>query len=280
MCLQAVKILPDSRYRLSARVKTEAGSEEVQLFASDYGGEKLSVSSALTEYTEISLEFTSARTAKEMLITLMHPSGPGKGYVDDVQLTRLGDAPPPVVQEFMAFTPRTLEVEGGAAQQPEETLAWFQDAKFGMFIHWGVYSAMPEGSEWVMHQQAFTPEYYRQRAEDPQTGFTAAHYDPADWAKLARTAGMRYMVLTTRHHDGYALFDSQHGKQLDERAASRSGFDSRLRRRRAAGRAARRSLLFTDELALPGLLRRHGQGGQTQRVGLPDRGVAPRKRTA
>ena len=210
MCLQAVKILPDSRYRLSARVKTEAGSEEVQLFASDYGGEKLSVSSALTEYTEISLEFTSARTAKEMLITLMHPSGPGKGYVDDVQLTRLGDAPPPVVQEFMAFTPRTLEVEGGAAQQPEETLAWFQDAKFGMFIHWGVYSAMPEGSEWVMHQQAFTPEYYRQRAEDPQSGFTAAHYDPADWAKLARTAGMRYMVLTTRHHDGYALFDSQH----------------------------------------------------------------------
>jgi alpha-L-fucosidase len=205
-----VAIIPDSRYRLSAQVRTEAGSEEVQLTASDYGGAKMSVSSALTEYTPVSLEFISAHTAKELLITLTHPGGPGTSYVDDVKLTRLGDAPPPVVQEFMAFTPRTIESEGGAAQQPDETLAWFQDAKFGMFIHWGVYSSMPEGSEWVMHQQAYTPEVYRQRAEDTTNGFTAAEYNPADWAKLAKTAGMKYMVLTTRHHDGYALFDSRH----------------------------------------------------------------------
>jgi alpha-L-fucosidase len=210
MCSQNVGIIPDSRYRLSAYVRTEAGSEEVQLMAGDYGGAKLSVSSALTEYTPVSLEFVSAHTAKEMVITLMHPGGPGKGYVDDVQLTRLGEAPPPVVQEFMALTPRTIEEEGGAAQQPDETLAWFQDAKFGMFIHWGVYSSMPEGSEWVMHQEAYTPEVYRKRAEDPTNGFTAAKYNPADWAKLAKTAGMEYMVLTTRHHDGYALFDSRH----------------------------------------------------------------------
>lgn len=210
LCAQVVKISPDSRYRLSARVRTEAGSEEVQLIASDYGGVQMSVSSALTEYREVSLEFITARTTTEMLITLMHPSGPGKGYADDVQLTRLGDAPAPVVQEFMKFAPRTIAEEGGAAQQPDETLAWFQEAKFGMFIHWGVYSSMPEGSEWVMHDRAFTPEYYRQRAEDPRTGFTAAHYDPAGWAKLAKAAGMRYMVLTARHHDGYALFDSRH----------------------------------------------------------------------
>jgi alpha-L-fucosidase len=210
MCSQSVPIMPDSRYRLSAYVRTESGAEEVQLSAGDYGGPKMSVSSALTEYTPVSLEFISAHTAKELLITLMHPGGPGKGYVDDVVLTRLGDAPPPVVQEFMNFTPRTIESEGGAAQQPDETLAWFQDAKFGMFIHWGVYAAMDEGAEWVMHQQAYTPEFYRQRAEDPTNGFTAAKYDPADWAKLAKSAGMKYMVLTTRHHDGYALFDSRH----------------------------------------------------------------------
>jgi alpha-L-fucosidase len=210
MCSQNAPILPDSRYRLSAQVRTEAGSEEVQLIASGYGGAKLSVSSALTAYTPVSLEFVSAHTAKEVVITLMHPGGPGSAYVDDVQLTRLGDAPPAVVQEFMAFTPRPLEEEGGAAQQPDETLAWFQNAKFGMFIHWGVYSSMPEGSEWVMHQQAYPPEVYRKRAEDPTNGFTAAKYNPADWAKLAKAAGMKYMVLTTRHHDGYALFDSRH----------------------------------------------------------------------
>ncbi len=210
MCSQKVPIEPNSLYRLSAYVRTEAGSEEVMMMASEYGGEKLSVSSALTEYTRISLEFVTAHTAREMLITLMHPGGPGTGYVDEVVLTRLGDAPPPVIQDFMKFEERPIRSEGGVAQQPDETLAWFQDAKFGMFIHWGVYSSMPEGSEWVMHQEAYTPEVYRQRAEDPEKGFTAAKYNPADWAKLAKTAGMKYMVLTTRHHDGYALFDSRH----------------------------------------------------------------------
>lgn len=210
MCAQYVNIVPDSRYRLSAKVRTEAGSEEVLVMVSEYGGSKLSVASALTEYTPVSLEFVTARTAKRILITLMHPGGPGIGYVDDVELVRLGDAPPPKVQEFIAAPPRARLEEGGVAQQPEENLRWFHDAKFGMFIHWGVYSSMPEGSEWVMHQQAYPPEVYRKRAEDPTTGFTAAKYNPAEWAELARTAGMKYTVLTTRHHDGYALFDSRH----------------------------------------------------------------------
>lgn len=210
LAAQAIKIVPDSRYRLSARVRTEVGAEEVQLIASDYGGLPMSVSSARTDYTEISLEFVSARTAQEMLITLMHPSGPGKGYADEVQLTRLGPAPPPQVQEMLVPAGRILAEEGGAAQQPDEVLAWFQAAKFGLFIHWGVYAAMDEGAEWVMHERAYPPETYRRRAEDPVNGFTAASYRPADWAALARRAGMRYVVLTARHHDGYALFDSRH----------------------------------------------------------------------
>lgn len=210
MCTQNVPIKPNSRYRLSARVRTEAGSEEVQLIARDYGGVPASAASALAEYQQISVEFDTAHTAKEVSITLIHPGGPGTGYADDVQLVRLGDAPPPVVQEFMDFPAHKIEEQDGVAQLPAEKLTWFEDAKFGMFIHWGVYASMPEGNEWVMHEKAFTPEYYRQRAEDPATGFTAAKYQPADWAALAKAAGMRYMVLTTRHHDGYALFDSRH----------------------------------------------------------------------
>lgn len=210
MCTQTVRITPNSRYRLSARVRTEAGSEEVQLIVRDYGGEPASVASALTEYQEVSVEFDAALTAKEINITLIHPGGPGTAYVDDVKLVRLGEVPPPAVQEFMPFPDRKVAEEAGVAQQPAEAVTWFEDAKFGMFIHWGVYSSMPEGNEWVMHSKAFTPEYYRQRAEDPANGFTAAKYQPADWAALAKAAGMRYMVLTTRHHDGYALFDSRH----------------------------------------------------------------------
>jgi alpha-L-fucosidase len=104
----------------------------------------------------------------------------------------------------MEFIPRKIEEEGGAAQQPDETLAWYQEAKFGMFIHWGVYSAT-DGPEWFMHDRRVTPEAYRAQVEDPKIGFTAAAYDPADWAQLAKSAGMRYAVLTTRHHDGFAL---------------------------------------------------------------------------
>ncbi|NDV62912.1 alpha-fucosidase [Puniceicoccales bacterium CK1056] len=210
LCAQVVEIRPNSRYRLSAFVKTEAGAEEVQLIASDYGGAKMSVSSALTEYTEVSLEFVSARTAKDMLVILMHPSGPGKGYADTIHLEYLGEAPPLKVQSFIEPQERPILSEGGAAQKSDAEMDWYFDAKFGMFIHWGVYAAMDEGSEWVMHNKAYPPDEYRIRAENPVDGFTASEFDPADWAELAKTAGMQYMVLTARHHDGYALFDSQH----------------------------------------------------------------------
>jgi alpha-L-fucosidase len=79
-----------------------------------------------------------------------------------------------------------------------------------MFIHWGVYSSIEKGNEWVMHNKVITPDDYRARAEDPDSGFTAAKFNPSEWAELAKKAGMEYMVLTTRHHDGYALFDSKH----------------------------------------------------------------------
>jgi alpha-L-fucosidase len=82
--------------------------------------------------------------------------------------------------------------------------AWFDQARFGMFIHWGVY-AVPGRGEWVMHQERIPPAEYAALARR----FNPRHYDPQAWAALAREAGMKYMVLTTRHHDGYSLFDSR-----------------------------------------------------------------------
>ena len=81
--------------------------------------------------------------------------------------------------------------------------AWFNEATFGMFVHWGLYSLLGLGEQ-VLFRGHLKPSEYFTLAED----FNAPNYDPSEWARMARDAGMRYMVLTTKHHDGYCLFDS------------------------------------------------------------------------
>lgn len=84
-----------------------------------------------------------------------------------------------------------------------EKYRWFREAGLGMFIHWGVY-AVPGRGEWAMQQEQIPLEEYDRHIPE----FTAANYDPDDWARLAANAGMRYMVLTAKHHDGFCLFDT------------------------------------------------------------------------
>ncbi|TAD86010.1 MAG: hypothetical protein EAY75_09790 [Bacteroidetes bacterium] len=208
--VQETKVKPNSLYRISAFVKTESGAEEIQLKISDYGGAAKSVSSALTEYSKVIIDFQTAFTADNLLISFIHPTGNGSGYADQVELTYLGEAPKPQIQEFIKIPQRTIKEDNGFSQLPDEKMDWFLNDKFGMFIHWGVYAAMPEGSEWVRHQEAWGQEYYQRRARDSNTGFTAAKFDAGEWAALAKKAGMKYMALTTRHHDGFALFNSKH----------------------------------------------------------------------
>lgn len=86
---------------------------------------------------------------------------------------------------------------------PEKDMAWWRDAKFGVFVHWGLY-AIPARGEWYMHNEKVSAETYAKLAGE----FHPHHYDPVSWAKLAKTAGARYMVMTARHHDGFALWDS------------------------------------------------------------------------
>ena len=94
-------------------------------------------------------------------------------------------------------------------------LQWFREARFGLFIHWGVYAVpagfwqgKPVGAEWIMHQGKIPVADYRAFAKD----FTAAKYDPEAWAQLAADAGMKYVVITAKHHDGFALFDTAHSE--------------------------------------------------------------------
>ncbi len=86
----------------------------------------------------------------------------------------------------------------------EARMKWFLDARFGMFIHWGVYS-IPARGEWVRSYEEIPKEDYMRYFEE----FDPKDYNPRAWAKLAKQAGMKYVVLTAKHHDGFCLFDSQ-----------------------------------------------------------------------
>ncbi|HTE34334.1 MAG TPA: alpha-L-fucosidase, partial [Chryseolinea sp.] len=81
---------------------------------------------------------------------------------------------------------------------------WFQDAKFGLFIHWGVYSVLGDG-EWVMNQQQIPTKIY----EKIPSFFNPTDFDAKAWVQMAKTAGMKYITITSKHHDGFAMWDSK-----------------------------------------------------------------------
>lgn len=85
---------------------------------------------------------------------------------------------------------------------PADT-AWFRHDRFGMFIHWGLYS-MPARHEWVKTREKLTEDRYDLYFKY----FNPDLYDPKDWARRAKEAGMRYAVFTTKHHEGFCMFDS------------------------------------------------------------------------
>lgn len=90
-----------------------------------------------------------------------------------------------------------------SADQPPRT-AWFTEARFGMFVHYGLYS-LAARHEWIRHNDHLSDAHYQRYFDH----FRADRYDPSAWAAQARRAGMRYAVLTSKHHDGFCLWDSE-----------------------------------------------------------------------
>lgn len=88
-------------------------------------------------------------------------------------------------------------------EEYEKRIVWFREARFGLFVHYGLYS-IPAMGEWLRSNEEVPPEDYEHYISD----FTAEHCDPAAWVRMAARAGMKYAVLTAKHHDGFCLFDS------------------------------------------------------------------------
>jgi alpha-L-fucosidase len=100
----------------------------------------------------------------------------------------------------------TGAVPPGAAQAPAnvpDRLQWFREAKFGLFIHWGAYAIVGR-EEWARQLLQIPREEYRTLA----LGFDPVAFDPDAWAALAKDAGAKYVVITSKHHDGFAIYDS------------------------------------------------------------------------
>jgi alpha-L-fucosidase len=109
-------------------------------------------------------------------------------------------------------------IRQSSGQRPEARrdprLNWWREAKFGMFIHWGLY-AVPAGEwkgepipgigEWIMYRARIPVKEYERLAAQ----FNPVKFDAAEWVSLARRAGQKYLVITSKHHDGFCLFDSQ-----------------------------------------------------------------------
>jgi alpha-L-fucosidase len=115
----------------------------------------------------------------------------------------------------LAATLVTMSCKPQVKESPQpDRLQWWTDAKFGLFIHWGVYS-VPAGTyngkqiesigEWIMYNGEIPSATYKEYAKN----FNPVNYNPEAWVKMAKDAGMKYIVITSKHHDGFGLFDSK-----------------------------------------------------------------------
>lgn len=91
--------------------------------------------------------------------------------------------------------------------EKEKRMQWFEDAKLGIFIHWGIYAVNGIDESWSFFNNYISYEDYMKQLE----GFTAENYNPEEWADLIAESGAKYAVLTTKHHDGVALWDTECG---------------------------------------------------------------------
>jgi len=160
---------------------------------------------------------------------------------------RLAAWPVDVFQTLLPPDPETAEAK--AARAKRETAArterearaarrraWFNEAKFGLFVHWGLYAVPARNNKgpyvsWMMNNEGIPVEDYEKYADQ----FKPTKFDPAEWMRILKSAGMRYLILTSKHHEGFCMFDS---KLTDYDAVDRAAKRDFVRELIAAARAA------------------------------------------
>ncbi|MCP4725046.1 MAG: alpha-L-fucosidase [bacterium] len=106
---------------------------------------------------------------------------------------------------ILLITPAVSQTQESIDEKAKR-LQWFEDAKLGIFIHWGIYAVNGIDESWSFYNEYIPYNDYM----DQLSGFTASKYDPSDWADLIKESGAKYAVLTSKHHDGVALWDTKY----------------------------------------------------------------------
>jgi len=206
-----VRLRPKSKYKLSAWVRTGSGSDEIQMNLTGLGNNSVSAVSAVADWVKLEKTFVTDEGQNSACVEIYHPATASKlsAFADDIQIEYLGEYVSKKMAGIKQLLVRKARTDLGISQQPNEKLDWLREARFGMFIHWGLYSGLAKG-EWGMENAGIPPETYKKLAY-PESGnqyFDASQFNADDWASLAQSAGMRYMNMVAQHHDGYALFKS------------------------------------------------------------------------
>lgn len=208
-----IKLKPNSKYKIKAYLKTHVGAEEIQLNIDGLKYNNISVASALTKWTLIEEFFQTSAKQETAILEFYHPLSfaDNSAWVDNVKIEYIGEAEDEKRKGLTMPMKRNAKEDLGIVQQEDDKMQWFLDSKYGLFIHWGLYAGPAQG-EWYMRNKSISIDDYRKLAykESGDSYFSAESFDAAEWADLAKRSGMKYMTLTTQHHDGYALFKSDY----------------------------------------------------------------------
>jgi alpha-L-fucosidase len=150
-----VKLQPLSNYKLSGWLRTASGSDEVRLSVNGLGEHNTSVASALAGWKKVDLKFVTGTGQASASIEICNPenTAKNKAWADDLNIEYLGKYTPEKVAGIKPLTQRVPKSDLGIQQQPNSKMDWLLEARFGMFIHWGLFSGPGKG-EWYMENKS------------------------------------------------------------------------------------------------------------------------------
>lgn len=107
----------------------------------------------------------------------------------------------------ICFCGNSTQAQSNSNLGDDNKMEWFGNAKLGIFIHWGLYSVNGIDESWSFYNEYISHKNYLKQTK----GFTASNYKPEEWVSLIKGAGARYAVITAKHHDGFAMWDTKYG---------------------------------------------------------------------